>query len=167
MDRTSHKRRDRRNRRIACLPEQRRQSVACKTGFTLVEMLVVVAIIGILVGIVIGVSSYSNRKAAINRAIADLERIKTALEEYRLAHGRYFGPASGTIIGPIPDLSVGGVHMSVALSNYVHDLRLVDPWGSAYRYSNSAAAPFAYRLWSLGPNTNNSSDDIESGIGYF
>ncbi|MCS6770512.1 MAG: type II secretion system GspH family protein [Kiritimatiellae bacterium] len=136
-------------------------------AFTLVEMLVVAAIIAVLIGIVIGVSNFSNRKAALSRAIADMEMIKAALEEYRIQHGRYFGPASGSLVGPVTNISVSGVTFASAMSNYVKDLRLVDPWGQGYYYSNSAAMPFAYRIWSSGPNLTNAADDIESGVGYF
>ncbi len=133
----------------------------CGAGFTLMELLVVVAIIGILVGIVLGVSGYANRKSAGSRSVADMERIKTALEEYRIAYGRYFGPANGTVIS----LAVGGVWFTNEMSKYVKDLSYLDPWGRAYLYSNSTE--FAYRLWSDGPNQTNTADDLESGVGYY
>ncbi len=132
-----------------------------KAGFTLIELLVVIGIIGALVGIVIGVSGFANRRAAVSRAMSDIERIKTALEEYRIERGRYYGPAIGSVTG----LVVGGERFSVAMSNYVKELRLIDPWGRSYQYSNTV--PMVYRVWSYGPNLTNAIDDVESGAGNY
>lgn len=61
---------------------------ACRqTGFTLIELIVTVTIIAVLT--VVGVVSYSgtNKKARDNRRMADLEKIRVALELYRQATG--------------------------------------------------------------------------------
>lgn len=134
-------------------------------GFTLIELLVVIGIIGILVGIVIGVAGFANRKSANSRALSDLERIKTALEEFRIERGRYFGPASGSVSGAVDSLTVGGERFDVAMSNYLKDLRMIDPWGNAYQYASSS--PFSYRLWSMGLSVTSAADDVESGVGNF
>ena len=57
---------------------------ACRqTGFTLIELIVTVTIIAVLT--VVGVVSYSgtSKKARDNRRMADLEKIRVALELYR------------------------------------------------------------------------------------
>ncbi|HMP77369.1 MAG TPA: HI0074 family nucleotidyltransferase substrate-binding subunit [Kiritimatiellia bacterium] len=132
-----------------------------KSAFTLMELLVVVGIIGVLVGIVLGISGVANRKSATSRARTDLEQIKTGLEEYRIERGRYYGPISG----PVTGLVVAGERFTVVISNYVKDVRFLDPWGRSYEYSNSV--PLAYRVWSRGMNSVNPVDDVETGIGDF
>lgn len=65
-----------------------------KKGFTLVELLVVVAIIGILLSIVIVNVTSSRQKARDARRKADLRSIQTALELYANSHGDTYPDAS-------------------------------------------------------------------------
>lgn len=58
-------------------------------AFTLIELLTVVAIIGILAAITFGVSKGVNERAAINQARAELSALATALESYKRAYGDY------------------------------------------------------------------------------
>lgn len=130
---------------------------AKKNGFTLLEMLVVMVVIAILSGL--GVTGYrmAQRQAKEGCAKADIERLRTALEEYRVEFGRY--PQQGTSIN-IADLSDVGF-----LTNAVEDVVLVDPWGNGYRYQCSA--PFLYRIWSEGQDNTVAEDDIDpSKAGY-
>ncbi|MGD8341564.1 MAG: type II secretion system major pseudopilin GspG, partial [Gammaproteobacteria bacterium] len=63
-----------------------RQGVA---GFTLIEIMVVVVIIGLLVGIVAPNVIGQLGRAEVERARADLDRISTALDLFRIDHFRY------------------------------------------------------------------------------
>jgi prepilin-type N-terminal cleavage/methylation domain-containing protein len=63
-------------------------------AFTLIELLTVVAIIGILAAITLGVSKGVNERAAINQARAELSALATALESYKRAYGDY--PQTGS-----------------------------------------------------------------------
>lgn len=69
-------------------------------GFTLVELIVVIAIIGLLA--TIGVSSYQNimRNARDAKRVSDAREIRTALAAYNAQHGQY--PLS---------VDVGGTHL--------------------------------------------------------
>lgn len=58
-------------------------------GFTIVEMLIVIAIIGILSGIVLVATMSSKARARDVRRRADVATIKTALELYRDLKGSY------------------------------------------------------------------------------
>jgi prepilin-type N-terminal cleavage/methylation domain-containing protein len=60
-----------------------------KRGFTLIEMLTVIMIMGILAGITLKLMVYVNQKTAKSRTTDELERIKHALTEYYAVYGCY------------------------------------------------------------------------------
>ncbi len=60
-----------------------------KSGFTLIEIMVVLVIITILVGIVIGASKYAQTKAGTSRAKAEIAAMETALESFKSDNGYY------------------------------------------------------------------------------
>lgn len=62
-------------------------------GFTLIEMLVVIAIISILIGIGINTFTIAQKKARDVRRKADIRAIQTALELYKQDKGYY--PSTG------------------------------------------------------------------------
>ncbi len=60
-----------------------------RRGFTLVELLVVVAVIAILIGITIRVGVLVNRRTARTQATGQIEQIKNALSAFYAEHGSY------------------------------------------------------------------------------
>lgn len=157
-----------------------------KRAFTLVELLVVVAIIGILAGLVLGIAGYASQKADRGRAITDLEKIKNALDEYRIIYGTFPQNTASSDSrnlatalwykpqqeGRKPFLSWKGWQNPNSTTN-----RLSDPWGSDYRYyydadgnpnySPNNNSKLTYDLWSVGPNAALSDDDITNWKGDF
>ena len=66
-----------------------RPAAACERGFTIVEILVVMAIILVLAGLVLATSSYVHNKGARSRAEAEIAAMSAALENYKADHGVY------------------------------------------------------------------------------
>lgn len=66
-----------------------RSSLQKKTGFTLIEVMVVVAIISILTGAVMVSLSAVRLKTEATQALVDLQRIALSLETYRANYGTY------------------------------------------------------------------------------
>jgi len=60
-----------------------------RRGFTIVEVLVVMAIILVLAGLVLATSSYVHNKGARSRAEAEIAAMSAALENYKADNGVY------------------------------------------------------------------------------
>lgn len=81
---------------------QRRSS----SGFTLIEILVVVAIIGFLSSVVLTSLESARAKARDVRRLADLREVRTALEAYRTENGVY--PIATAWRGTCATFNAGG-----------------------------------------------------------
>ncbi|MBA3727418.1 MAG: prepilin-type N-terminal cleavage/methylation domain-containing protein [Armatimonadetes bacterium] len=64
-------------------------TAAATPGFTVVELLVVMAIILVLAGLVLATSSYVHNKGARARAEAEIAALSAALENYKADNGVY------------------------------------------------------------------------------
>jgi general secretion pathway protein G len=60
-----------------------------KNGFTLVELVVVVAVLGLLTALAAPPLAASVERARVGRALVDLHSVEIALEAYRTDHGHY------------------------------------------------------------------------------
>jgi len=133
-----------------------------QAGFTLVEILVTTAIIGILIGIVFGISGLAGKKSDTSKALADMQKIRNALEEYRLQYGGY-----PNFNGKLTEVGFNNDYrkLSEEMDNKVPHLVITDPWGRGYNYSNQSV--YAYSLYSLGAKPADPSDDIDSANSNF
>ena len=98
-------------------------------GFTLLELLVVVLIIGLLAGFV--APRYFNQvgKSEINVAKAQIDALEKALDQYRLDTGHYPSTELGLaalVTRPASEPKWGGPYLR-------KDVPL-DPWGKPYIY---------------------------------
>lgn len=74
-----------------------------RKGFTLVELLTVMAVIAILAGLVLSTAGYVQKKAASSRAESEIQALSAACEGYKTDNGIYpRGPSAGMTIGGIP-----------------------------------------------------------------
>ena len=102
-------------------------------GFTLLELLVVIVIIGLLAGYVAPRYFSQVGKSETQVARAQIDALEKALDQYRLEHRRYPTSEEGlTAIGPF---------MKKAVPN--------DPWGRPYQY-RAPGAKGDFELFSLG-----------------
>lgn len=123
---------------------------AC-SGFTLIEMAVVLLILGTLLGGLLNAISQVSLNSRRAEARSQLERVEDALYGYAQAYGRLPCPATGVSIGAEsrtvavdPDSDCSELHgfvpnSTLNLNGQINqDSLLLDPWGNPYRYSVSA-----------------------------
>ena len=112
-----------------------------KKGFTLIEMLVVISIIGVLVTISSFGLQGAREGARDSRRKSDLEAIRTALELYRSDCGRYPATLGATLVG-------AGTPTRCAASNTYMAEVPADPLDPSheYRYYQDPASTTTYQL---------------------
>lgn len=133
-----------------------------RTGFTLIEVLVVVVVIGMLAGLVGPriIGRVSEARTATART--QVELLGLALDNYRLDNGGYPTTEQGLVAlqvkpsgEPVP-LSWRGPYLKKAIP--------ADPWGRPYGYrSPGEHNSGGYDLWTLGRDgqENGEGDDAD------
>jgi general secretion pathway protein G len=104
------------------------------SGFTLIEVLVVVAILGILAAIVVPRIMDRPDEAKRVAAMADIRSIVQALKLYRLDNGGYPTTEQG-LVALVQRPTTSPVPPNWKQGGYVERLPK-DPWGSDYQYLN-------------------------------
>jgi general secretion pathway protein G len=102
---------------------------ASPRGFTLLELLVVVVIIGLLAGFVAPRYFGQVGKSEVNVAKAQLDALEKALDQYRLDTGRYPSAELGLkalVERPPSESKWNGPYLRKAIP--------LDPWGKPYVY---------------------------------
>ncbi len=117
----------------------RRMRAQSRSGFTLIEILLVVVIIGILVGVAIPRLGGRVRQAEVARARADIQNIGVALRLYELDNGEYPSSLEGLVNNP-GARNWNGPYLDSGIPK--------DPWGQDYVYARQQNS---YSLKSAGP----------------
>ena len=128
-------------------------------GFTLIEIMVVVVILGILAGIVVPKIMDNPEKARIVKAQNDIRAIETALNMYRLEKFNYPTTDQGleALVNP-PDTGTG-----LPGSGYMTKIPL-DPWGRPYQYL-SPGSQGEVDVFSFGRDGRPGGDSFDKDIG--
>ena len=118
------------------------------SGFTLVELLLVLVILGILAAIVIPKFSGRTEQAKEQAAVTQISNFKTALDGFEVDNGYYPKGKSG-----LQDLIVAPKDAQNWKGPYIQsDTIPKDPWGNEYIYENPGRHnPTSYDLSSMGP----------------
>ena len=135
-------------------------------GFTLIEIMVVMAIIAMLAAMVGPRLIRQQEKAAVKAAQAQVERLGTALDTYRLDMGRY--PTTQEGLGALmqPPGGGGGSRWD---GPYLNKDVPLDPWDNPYQYRAPGGGGRPYDLFSFGadgaPGGDGDNRDITSWQG--
>lgn len=139
-----------------------RHQASRQHGFTLIEIMVVVVILGILAALVVPQIMSRPDQAKVTVAKGDIRAISAALDMYRLDNNRY--PTTQQGLEALVEKPSGNPQpRNWNPDGYLKRLP-VDPWGNPYQYlSPGTRGPFD--LYSLGADGQQDGTDLDADIG--
>ena len=145
-----------RNSRVNTLAAKARQS-----GFTLIEIMVVVIIIGLLASVAVPTVMDRVDESRIQKAKADFKALQTALKLYRIDNFVYPTTEQG-LEALVSKPSIAPVPRNWKSSGYIDQLQL-DPWGRAYLYA-SPGEGHEYDIYTLGADGVSGGEDAAADL---
>ena len=132
-------------------------------GFTLIEMLVVMVLIGLLAGLV-GPKLFGRVDSSkVQTAQAQVKMFKGSLETFRLDVGRFPTQAEGlAALNQAPTEERAKARWR---GPYLDQDLPRDPWDNAYVYSLPGANGQPFALYSLGADGKRGGEDADADVG--
>lgn len=122
-----------RQNRISTLFRRKRQTPAAKaTGFTLIELMVVIVILGVLAGLVVPRITEKPEEARRVKAKMQIQELSSALKEFKIDNGFYPSTEQG-LQALVEKPAVGNTPRNYPSGGYMSKIPK-DPWGNEYVY---------------------------------
>ncbi len=131
-----------------------------RQGFTLVEMMVVVVIIGLLATVVAINVLPSQDRAMVTKAKADIATLEQAIETYRLDNLDFPADLQALVAAP-PGLASPDRYRP---GGYVRRLPQ-DPWGQPYQYRRQSARGGQFDVFSYGADRKEGGEGNDADLG--
>ncbi|MFC1855922.1 type II secretion system major pseudopilin GspG [Thermodesulfobacteriota bacterium] len=131
-------------------------------GFTLIELMIVLIIMGILVTVVVLNLGDEPDKARVQKARMDIKRLETALKMFKIDNAFYPSTEQG-IEALLYEPTVGRMVKDYKEGGYVEALPL-DPWDNPYIYISPGVKGRNYDLISYGADGLEGGEDFNEDI---
>jgi general secretion pathway protein G len=131
-------------------------------GFTLIEIMVVVVIIGLLAAVIVPTVVSKIDEARVSKAKQDIQALEAALLEYRLDNSKYPTTEQG-----LAALSTAPTDPSIKHwrpGGYIQRSSK-DPWGNEYHYENPGTHGKDFDLYTLGADDQPGGEGTAADIG--
>lgn len=137
-----------------------------RQGFTLIEIMAVVVIIGLLTGIVGTAIIGRLNQANATTARTQIKQLEAALDFYRMDNGRYPSTEQGldALVNPS---SVEPVPRNFRPEGYLQGGKVPpDPWGLRYEYEAPGTHnPYGVDIWSFGADGQPGGTGTDTDVG--
>ncbi|HEX4388057.1 MAG TPA: type II secretion system major pseudopilin GspG [Steroidobacteraceae bacterium] len=131
-------------------------------GFTLIEIMVVVIIIGLMAAVIVPGVIKRVDDAKVAKAKQDIQSLETALTMYRLDNSRF--PTSEQGLGALVTQPTDPTIKHWKAGGYL-DRLTKDPWGNEYQYVIPGTHGRDYDLYSLGADGQPGGEGVDADIG--
>jgi general secretion pathway protein G len=123
-----------------------------RSGFSLMEIMIAITILGLVMTMVIPAITNQLRKAQKRTAVASLKGFKSAIAEYHRETGQYPSKLRDLIKKPANVKDWDGPYLE-------KEEIPQDPWKHEFKYKVTPGAKHPYELHSWGPNDQGSPKD--------
>jgi general secretion pathway protein G len=131
-------------------------------GFTLIEIMVVVVIIGLLAAFILPNVFGNVEKAQINKAKADIGALETALTMYKLDNYKF--PSTDLGLTALWQRPNDPTVRNWREGGYIKRIS-ADPWGNPYQYVYPGQRGQDYDLYSFGADGQEGGEGVNADIG--
>ena len=132
-----------------------------QSGFSLIELLVVLVILGMLGGLV-GPRLFERVDSSkVDTALSQVRMLKSAMGTFRLDVGRYPTTEEGLVALAFKPASIKRWR-----GPYVEDLVPNDPWGNPYVYVGTAENFQGFALYSRGADGVDGGEGLSADVGF-
>lgn len=134
---------------------QKRRSALSKSplraAFTLMEMMLVLAIIALLIAIGAVTLGEVDENAKFTTADAQMSTVRTAIQQYKTLNR--------SLPAKLEDLVTPPANARVK-RKLIEENGILDPWGTKFQYRTPGKNGKAYEIYSWGPDKKEGNDDI-------
>ncbi|MBM9536056.1 type II secretion system major pseudopilin GspG [Desulfobulbus alkaliphilus] len=148
---------------MTATPEEKAPALTSAQGFTLIELMVVMVILGILAGLIVPRIMDRPEEARRTKAAIQIQSIEQALKLYKLDNGQYPTTEQG-LRALVEPPTVGALPRNWRPGGYLERGRVPkDPWDNDFVYI-SPGLHGDFDLISYGPNRQAGGEGINADI---
>jgi len=133
-----------------------------QSGFTMIEIMIVLAILGVLMGVLIPVTVNYYRSTFYTVTDLKLKKLHTAVDMFRLGIGQYPARLESLIRRPSDAKAASKWRGPYGGISQLEDLE--DGWGEVFVYKITSGGTNPYELYSHGPDGQGSDGRISAWV---